>query len=91
MHQNASFEPSTIKIGAVLQSVERWKKKKHISIYINFFRYISRMWGDSPNKPIATKFRSSVELADVINRAKFHLDQSRGFACGKSQNLVVYL
>ena len=46
------------------------------------------MWGDSPNKPIATKFRSSVELADVINRAKFHLDQSRGFACGKSQNLA---
>ena len=34
------------------------------------------MWGDSPSKPIATKFCRSVELADVINRAKFHLDQS---------------
>ena len=49
------------------------------------------MWGDSPSKPIATKFCRSVELADVINRAKFHLDRSRGFACGKSQSLVVCL
>ena len=24
--------------------------------------------------------------ADAINRAKFHFDRSRGFACGKSQN-----
>ena len=47
------------------------------------------MWGDSPSKPIATKFCRSVELADIIlNRAKFHLDRSGGFACGKSQSLV---
>ena len=46
------------------------------------------MWGDSPSKPIATNFYWYVELADVINRAKFHLDRSRGFACGKSQNLA---
>ena len=49
------------------------------------------MWGDSPSEPIAIKFCRSVELADVINRAKFHLDRSRGFACGKSQSLVVCL
>ena len=46
------------------------------------------MWGDSPSKPIATKFCRSVQLADIINRAKFHRDRSRGFACGKSQNLA---
>ena len=49
------------------------------------------MWGDFPREPIATKFSKSVELAYVINRAKVHLDRSRGFACGKSQSLVVCL
>ena len=49
------------------------------------------MWGDSPSKPIATKFCRSVQLADIINLAKFNFDRSRGFACGKSQSLVVCL
>ena len=41
------------------------------------------MWGDSPGKPIATKFCSIVQLADIINRAKFHFDWSGVLLVGR--------
>ena len=42
------------------------KKKKNC--------YISRTWVAVPTEPISTKLNSFVDLADVINRAKFGVD-----------------
>ena len=42
------------------------KKKKNC--------YISRTWIAVPTEPISTKLGSFVDLADVINRAKFGVD-----------------
>ena len=36
--------------------------------------YISRTWVAVPTEPISTKLDSFVDLADVINRAKFGVD-----------------
>ena len=43
------------------------------------FAYISPICGEAPLGGIYMKFRVRGHLADIINRAKFYLNQIRGF------------
>ena len=49
------------------------------------------MWGDSPSEPIATKFCRPVELADVINSAKFGFDRIRFVRLAEGQISLCYV
>jgi hypothetical protein len=37
------------------------------------------MWGADPTKPIVNIFRTSCDLANLIDCAKFDIDRSRGY------------
>ena len=43
---------------------------------------MSAIGGAARSEPNPTNFGTSRKLADVINRAKFHLDRLRGFGWG---------
>jgi hypothetical protein len=45
----------------------------------SFSGYISPICGAAPGQPIQTIFGTLGNLADLINRAKFHVDWLRGF------------
>jgi len=49
--------------------------------------YISSTSGDAPLKPIATIFRNSLYLTEVINCSKFGVDWYSSFGSGEEQNL----
>jgi len=57
--------------------VGAWKKRKYMAIKI--FAYISSICREAPFVQIYMKFCIRGHLADVINRAKFYLNQIRGF------------
>ena len=45
------------------------------------------MWRNAPNQPIATKFGKFVFLTNIINLAKFGVDQFSNFGTGEVQTL----
>ena len=50
------------------------------------FAYISPIYREAPLGGIYMKFYISSHLADVINRAKFYLNQIRGFDSVRGSN-----
>jgi len=51
-----------------------------------FFAYISPIWREAPLGGIHMKFCVRGHLADIINRAKFYLNQIRGFDSAGGSN-----
>ena len=53
--------------------------------------HISHKWGTAPSEPIQTNFGSLSHLMDIINFAKFHIDQSKGFDFGDIRKTQCFL
>ena len=87
MRETASYEPSCVKIGSVVFSVEDGKKKGKERHKKSRKRYISPIRGEAPRKQIFTKFCTSGDMLDLIICANFGVEKLRGLGNTRGQIL----
>jgi hypothetical protein len=84
MYGTMRFEIVCIKIRPAVRPGPRLKKKR-----LRYPTcYISPIWGEAASEPIVTQLGAWGPLPDIINRNKFHLNQSSSLRALGSENLA---